>query len=202
MPMLPSGRHIVLSPAPLVDLLERANQPGNVQKVMALKEWPELHPWIDVLYLLPEGAAGSRDDGAFSDNSLPAPPGMVAVKAGYRLNDWESRAAEWNDEDRVAMRQFLDERARGHYEQRLVAARDLQDKLRSPGAGFVTQVLAGWHDAGIHPAQEDGWEKDELQADVDPIVKELKKLSRRKLGAVYVRPQMPRLRSGCRIFEF
>jgi hypothetical protein len=55
------------------------------------------------------------------------------------------------------MLEFLDERACKHFEQHLEYARSLQAKLRSAGASFVSQVLAAWHDVGVHPAQEEGW---------------------------------------------
>ena len=160
MPMLPSGRHIALSPEPLVELLENASLPGNVHKVMALKEWPDLHPWIDVIYLVPEGSPGVPNKGEFSDNSLPRPPGFVAVKAGYRLCDWEPHAADWSEEDRVAFSEALDGRARHHYAQHLDYARSLQEKLLAAEGGKLAQILAGWHKAGVHPAQEEGWRED------------------------------------------
>jgi hypothetical protein len=160
MPMLPSGRHVGLSPHPLVQLLENASHFGNVHKVMALKSWSDLYPWIEVLFFLPEAKLEDRDTGELSDDSLAAPPGMVAVRSGYRLTAWEALAADWSEADRTAMREFLDGRAREHYGQYLDHVRGLQEKLRSAEGGALAQILATWHDVGVHPSQEEGWEED------------------------------------------
>ena len=170
MPMLPSGRHIALSPKPLVELLENASAPGNVHKVMALKDWPDLYPWIDVIYLVPEGSPGARDKGEFSDNSLPRPPGWVPIKAGYRLCDWESHARDWSEEDRVAFSEVLDGRAREHYAQHLDYARGLQERLLASAGGVVPQILAWWYKEGVHPSQQEGWKEGDSIVPCEPAV--------------------------------
>lgn len=144
---------------------------------MSLEEWPGLHPFIDVIYLLPEDSPGARARGDLSEDSLPAPPGMVAVKAGFRLNEWEKRASDWVEGDRTAMREFLAGRAREHYAQHIDAARKIQERLRSTDSGFEARVLAGWHTAGIHPSQDAAWETTASDKD-DPVTKALKILSR------------------------
>lgn len=160
MPMLPSGRQVGLSPAPLVALLENADHFGNIHKVMALKSWDDLLPWIEVLFFVPHADSKDLETGQLSDDSLPAPPGLVAVRSGYRLSDWQAHTQGWSEADRAAMHEFLDRRAREHFEPHLAHARGLQEKLQEGEGGGLAQTLAGWHRLGIHPAQEEGWEED------------------------------------------
>lgn len=56
--MLPSDSHVALSPAPLLELLKNASHPGDARKGMSVKAWPDLHPFVDVIYLLPEDSPG------------------------------------------------------------------------------------------------------------------------------------------------
>jgi hypothetical protein len=129
--MLPSGRHIGLSPEPLVKLFENAANFGNVHKIMALKDVSDLYPWIDVLSFVTEAKLEDRAMGELADNALPAPPGMVAVRSGYRLCDWQAHASDWSAADRDAMREFLDGRTREH------------PKYSKP-RGWISYPLASW----------------------------------------------------------
>ena len=55
MPMLPSGRHVAIRLAPLGELISDAASPFNVHKVLSIREKADLHPFTEVLWLLPEG---------------------------------------------------------------------------------------------------------------------------------------------------
>lgn len=160
MPQLPSGRHVALSPEPLVDLLKHAARFGNVHKVMALKTWEDLWPWIEIVYFVPDAGEQERDGGELSDDSLPAPAGLTRVKGGYRVADWEQRAHEWSPDDRAALRADLDERARKHFRAHLAVARDIQRDMLEGRRGQLAQILAAFCHAGVHPAQEEQWIED------------------------------------------
>jgi hypothetical protein len=98
---------------------------------MAIKNWVDLYPWVDVLFFAPEAKLEDIDAGELSDSSLPAPPGMVAARSGYRLSNWEAHASYWSEADRGAMREFLAGRAREHFEQHLDLRPFAQPKIKS-----------------------------------------------------------------------
>jgi len=145
MPMLPSGRHVGLSARPLVELLDHARHGDNAAKVMGLKVWNDLYPWLEVLVFLPVGPPGTPPSPR-ADASLPAPPGLIAVHTGYRLADWQTCAALWSEADRKGMAAFLDGRAREHFALYLEQIRGVQEKLKAATGTTVVQL----------PAQQEG----------------------------------------------
>lgn len=162
MPQLPSGRHVALMPKPLDDLLKEGRQPGNIHKVMAIQTEADLHRYIDVHYVVPESEAGSQK-GALTLHtaSLPMPPGMACVPAGYRLSEWEQCAADWSEEDREAFRAFLSGRAEPVLREYLDTVKIGQARLHC-AEDTLTRILVGWWDAGCHPTQEEGWDASDV----------------------------------------
>jgi hypothetical protein len=157
MPQLPSGRHVALMPKPLDDLLKEGRLPGNIHKVLAIQTEADVFRYVDVLYLVPESEAGSQEGVlGLHAGSLPVPPGMAFIPAGFRLAEWEKHAAGWNAEDRAAFREFLAGRCAPVLREYLDTVRTGQARLREADDP-LTRILVGWWDAGCHPAQEEGW---------------------------------------------
>ena len=156
MPMLPSGRHVGLDPSPLVALLQEGHSPVNVRHLFAIRRWPDLWPWIDVVVFVPadeaEGSAGLRSRA----DALPLPPGLVPRPSGFRLDDFETLQADWTADDRAAFARFLHERAAPAFARHLAKARAVQALVREHASG-ATQAQIAWWDAGAHPAQLEGW---------------------------------------------
>ena len=162
MPQLPSGRQVALMPKPLDDLLKEGRQPGNIHKVMAIRTEADVHRYIDVHYLVPESEANGQEGALpLHTASLQKPPGMAFVSAGYRLAEWEQRAADWSEEDRAAFRDFLAGRAAPVLREYLDIVKSGQARLRCT-EDTLTRILVGWWDAGCHPAQEEGWAESDV----------------------------------------
>jgi hypothetical protein len=160
MPMLPSGRHVALDPRPLQALLADAEYAPNIHHVMALKTWPDLMKWIGVLILVPESQAGEdRIPTEFSAQSLPLPEGLVAIPGGFRLDKLDKFTRDWSAEDRAAMREFVDGRARAFFDTFLESAEVCRSRLRQ--GSLDGRVLSRWYELGVHPAQEEGWDADD-----------------------------------------
>jgi hypothetical protein len=156
--MLPSGRQIAVTFTPLSDLLKAADSPFNVHKIMAIKEARDLHPYIDVLFFISEAEAARAHNENFLDTSLPRPPGLVPVESGFRLSDWDALTQDWSDEDKLAMREFLDGRARSLFDTGLEEVFTIQQALlASPGTMAGAFALMWQH--GCHPLQEE-WTDD------------------------------------------
>jgi len=155
MPQLPSGRLVAIMPTPLDNLLKEGCHFGNVHKVL------DVYRYFDVLYLVPEGEAGSQEGipGLHAD-SMPVPPGMAFVPAGFKLSEWEERSG-WSEADRAAFREFLAGRGAPVLREWLDAWKTKQAKLREAEAP-LTRLLVAWWDAGCHPAQEEGWEASDV----------------------------------------
>jgi hypothetical protein len=156
MPMLPSGRQVGLSAKPLVELLDHAGHANNAPKVMALRAWDDLYPWLEVLFFLPAGSLGNLAPSQRADASLPAPPGLIAVHSGYRLADWQAGAAGWSEADRSAMAKFLDGRAREHFALYLEQIRSVQQKVKTATGAAVVQLFGEQESSGAARAEGEG----------------------------------------------
>lgn len=166
MPQLPSGRQVAINPTDLEILVENADNPANVHRLMAIQSETDLYPYVNVLYLLPEAEAlGRAMNLEFRNDALPRPPGLALVASGFTLSDWDALTAEWTDDDRVAFRQFLETRCKSILAGWLQLVRDVQRTLPQ-SASFTTRILAGWWLAGIHPAQEEGWAESDVGSPV------------------------------------
>ena len=162
MPMLPSGRHVCLDPSPLVALLQEGHSPVNVHHLFAIRQWPDLWPWIDVVLFEPADESESATGLRLRADALPLPPGLVPRPSGFRLDQFEALQADWTDEDRAAFAHFLHERAAPAFVRHLAKARAVQAVVREQ-ANVATQTLIAWWDAGVHPAQLEGWRSAEAQ---------------------------------------
>lgn len=161
MPQLPSGRLVAIMPTPLDKLLKEGRHFGNVHKVLAIQAEPDLYRFVDVLYLVPESEAGSQEGVlGLNAHSLPVPPGMAFVPAGFTLSEWEERSS-WSEADRAAFRDFLAGRG-------ALALREWLDTVQEGQANLhkaedpLTRLLVAWWDAGCHPAQEEGWDASDV----------------------------------------
>jgi hypothetical protein len=156
--MLPSGRQVGLSAKPLVELLDHVGDGNNAPKVMALKAWDDLYPWLEVLFFLPKGRLGNLAPSQRADASLPAPPGLIAVHTGYRLADWQACATGWSEADRTAMAKFLDGRAREHFALYLEQIRSVQYKLKTAVSAAVVPLFGRQENSAAPPAEGEGKE--------------------------------------------
>lgn len=156
MPQLPSGRQFALMPSPLDNLLKEGGHFGNIHKVLAIKTEADVARYVDVLYLVPESEAGSQEGVlGLNAHSLPIPPGMAFVPAGFKLSEWEDRSG-WSEADRAAFREFLAGRGALTLGEWLDTVKEGKAKLHETEAP-LTRLLVAWWDAGCHPAQEEGW---------------------------------------------
>lgn len=154
MPMIPSGRHVAIVRNSLNKLLNDATHATNVHRVLAIRETTDIYAFTDVVWLLPEGQASEEQmDAAFLDASLPRPTGLVPVKSGYYLSQFEEFADGWSDEDKAAFWDFINIRAAQLFTDSLELARKVQHILRTQAEGS-TKVLVAWWDAGVHPLQD------------------------------------------------
>lgn len=157
MPQLPGGRHVAINATPLAALLDDANNPVNAQKIMAINSPHDLEAYIEVIFLMPEAEAADRGfDTEFINNSLPRPPGLFAVRSGFCLSDWPVLTRDWNDEDKVAFREFIDGRGAETFDRCMAEVGIAQDAMRN-ASEMTAKILAAWMAAGCHPAQEEGW---------------------------------------------
>jgi len=162
MPMLPSGRHVGLDPSPLVALLEEGHSPVNVHHLFAIRQWPDLWPWIEVVLFVPAEEAKDSPGLQMRADALPLPPGLVPRPSGFRLDDFETLQADWTADDRAAFARFLHERAAPAFARHLAKARAVQAVVREHAYG-ATETLIAWWDAGVHPAQLEGWDRAEMR---------------------------------------
>lgn len=154
MPMLPSGRHVAILLQPLNALLHDVHNVVNVHKVLAIQHKKDVYPFTEVLWLVPQADATKEQvDDAFLDGSLPRPPGLVPVRSGYRLSQFEQFAAEWSVEDRKAFWEFILVRADFVFDEAMAKSLLGQNFLRTQ-AGGLTKLMVAWWDAGVHPAQD------------------------------------------------
>lgn len=157
MPQLPSGRHVAIHVQPALDVLENAGDSGNVHLVMDMTTRDSLAPYVCIYYLVPESEADHPlADQLFRDDALPRPPGFVAIDSGYRLSQFKELSAEWSEADKQAFWHFIDARGQAMFNEILEQAAQVQKRLLD-NSGATARMLALWHKAGVHPAQEKGW---------------------------------------------
>lgn len=155
MPQLPSGRHLAIDPAPLVQQTEDRNKPQFVHHFMAVKDVASLAHWLDLHYFMSEEEA--RDNVKAVDltyGSLVAPAGLVSMGTGYWLADWRTLAVSWTDDDRAAMADWLgSDRVKEQFNYWLKLAERLQQKMLSENAVPLIRTLATMYEQGVHPQQ-------------------------------------------------
>ncbi|MDP2367677.1 hypothetical protein [Rhodoferax sp.] len=154
MPMLPSGRHIALNREPFQDLLDDAQSVAKVHRLIGIHEKPDIYPFTDVLWLVPDDQATPEQfDAVFLDGSLPRPPGLTPVRSGYRISQFDEFSAAWSSEDKTAFWDFIHGRADHLFDEALQLAIAAQQRLRADAVG-AARLMILWWDAGVHPAQE------------------------------------------------
>ncbi|MDI1269472.1 MAG: hypothetical protein PSV40_10295 [Polaromonas sp.] len=184
MPMLPSGRQVAIQINIRDELLNDADSPLKVQKVLAIRAQADIYPYTDVLWLVPKAPVGpEQKDSDFLEKSLPRPPGLEAVSSGYRLSQHEKFSADWSDEDKKVFWEFIHVRAAHLFEEALSLTTAAQELLRTRSDG-TTKLMVAWWDAGVHPAQEGApvevgelpvWDTYDMLAAMGQILNQLKR---------------------------
>lgn len=156
MPMLPSGQHVGIDPAPLLETIYNADHSTKVHHLMAINTVQDVWPLLEIVYFVP---LAPGEESMEIKTLSPLPPGMKRVRSGVCLDRREELAMQWTAPDRQAFEDFLCEpRMREQIQVWLGFAKQAQqEQLRS--GSLASRILAGWHLAGIHPAQEEGWEE-------------------------------------------
>jgi hypothetical protein len=114
--MLPSGRHVAVSLTPLSDFFEKINEPGNLDRILAIETIEGLYPYTEVMFLQSPDRPDRPEEPIkpleLDARSLAPPEGMVLVSSGMWLSDWDSLTSAWSEEDKMAFREFLTGRAK------------------------------------------------------------------------------------------
>jgi hypothetical protein len=155
MPQLPSGRHAGIDPARLFQLFKDAESGRFVHRLMAISAERHLLPHIEILELVP---AVGQGDAKFNAASSPRPCEFMSCPTGVTVDKLGALSGDWPSEDVEGFRKFLEtEQAAGYLGKLLEEARRRQKSIAA-GGPFVARIQALWWQAGIHPAQEEGWE--------------------------------------------
>jgi hypothetical protein len=153
MPQLPSGRHIVLDAAPIVEILDR-KVPAEIDALLTqISGTDDMHRFIRILDLVP-GAGPQR---TLAQGSLPLPDGHVVRDTGLRLSDWPQGCADWPAADREFFADFLQTRAADFVRACLA---DVEQRRRAWGSEAIRLLGDSMLRAGCHPSQDpqSGWE--------------------------------------------
>lgn len=159
MPQLPSGLHVAIDPYPLAALLDDAGNPANIHKILAIDSISKMMEWFEITYFVtPEEAHGKGISTELGTGSLTPPPGLVSLRTDCPLARWEGLASGWSEEDRSAMMTFMNEqRCKDYMDHQFAVVRQQQQNFLSSD-NFTIRLIAGWWKAGVHPAQEEGWD--------------------------------------------
>lgn len=112
MPMLPSGRQVAITLAPLAVMIAHVADGDNLKRILAIENPEGLYPYTEVNYLqTPEFPQDTGLQTPFVPESLPRPENMIQVSSGLRVSDLEQLTAKWSEPDKAAFREFLDGRA-------------------------------------------------------------------------------------------
>lgn len=155
MPLLPSGRHAGVDSAPFIELLKGCASPFNTHKIMAIKEWADMLPWLELLLYCHEAeATEAQKKLAKEQGPMDGPPGLVPIHTGCRVSDWEQFTADWPAEDRLAMRGFIYGRAREVFQPYLDRVKKIREVLLA-SHNTLPGAFAHMWELGIHPLQKD-----------------------------------------------
>lgn len=160
MPMLPSGQHVGIDPGPLLDVIRSADSGAGVHHLMAINTPEDMPRVLEIVYFVPLAPGES----AMADTETASlPPGMKRQPTGVRLDQSDVLMAQWPAQDREAFADFLREpRVAAQIQAWLDLAKEAQQEVLRSGS-LVARVMAGWWQAGVHPAQEEGWCDDAAQ---------------------------------------
>jgi len=154
--MLPSGRKVAVDPSPFWRLLDGIDSPVNAHKIMAIRDWSGVLPWIDVLLLFDETDATAEIRRKAAEDGIHAVPhGMLGIRSGYRLDRWRDLAAEgkWSVDDVRAMEVFVDDSVHHQFERLVDKAAEAQRLLRENPQTDAGIFEAMWAQ-GVHPLQD------------------------------------------------
>jgi hypothetical protein len=154
MPMLPSGRHVAVDPAPLRELLSDPANAFNAHRIMAIRSVDDLFPWLSLIELVPAAKGAPANASAVAGVSASLPPGLVPRPTGRRLSDWRAEARAWTESDRTAMAQFIDERIRPHYAATLAGVHRSQEAMLASTHSLAGDLARMWQN-GAHPLQDE-----------------------------------------------
>lgn len=103
MPQLPSGKHVAISAARLIELLESAARGERYTEVFAILRADEFDSYIDVMFF--RESAGNQEQGAPGSQMIPN--GLESYPSGWTLETLDTVAQGWTPEDRAAWDDYL-----------------------------------------------------------------------------------------------
>ncbi len=113
MPALPSGRHVVVGYSPQLRSWIKTVGMKHVHQYLCLEKPEHVYPWLEVMYLVPdeEGmpASNERIDTTRGAN---LPVRHHSVNSGFTLGQWTALTKDWEEEDKVAMRTWVETEVR------------------------------------------------------------------------------------------
>jgi hypothetical protein len=143
MPVLPSGRKVLVEPRPLVWLLEHTEIPGNIGKILGINSIPKLMEWCEVAYYVE--ADEEHDDDiliVISENSLPPPPGHFLKRTDCLLSDWKILANDWSEADRFAFEiELQGDRFQEYLASQMALVNEIQKQLLSSDDPLIQVIV-------------------------------------------------------------
>jgi len=92
------------------------------------------------------------------------PDKLEMISSGLRISDVKSDRAVWSTEDQSAFSEFLSTRSQAFIEDAMLEVKATRKDLKAGVYGQTNRILAMWFAAGVHPAQEDGWDASDVGA--------------------------------------
>ena len=104
MPQLPSGIHVAVDLAPLVELLETWQLDASHKRLSALRTVEDLYPLTRILELVP---AQAKDEPlVLADKSFAPPDQMTIRDTGFRLGECPMGLDVWASDDRLVFQEL------------------------------------------------------------------------------------------------
>ena len=158
MPQLPSGKHAGIDPGKFFQLIKDAEEGKFVHRLMAITDATHLLPYLEVIELTP---CAGHSGVSFSEDSNPRPVEFNKISTGVTLNHLEQLEDLWTPDDLTAFHAFIGEDRNIHYRKSLLEVSVQAQKTITDSGSFLPKLLAHWWLAGVHPAQEEGWDDDD-----------------------------------------
>ena len=108
MPTLPSGRHVAVCYSPRFHSWMKAVGRRQLRQFLCLETPAHVYPWLRVMYLVPDEKGQPPSEEYFHPRSSPCPARHHMVYSGFTLNQWDSLTRDWSEEDKVAMRIWVE----------------------------------------------------------------------------------------------
>jgi hypothetical protein len=145
MPMLPSGRQVAITLAPLADIIAHVADGDNLKRILNIENPEGLYPYTEVNYLqMPECFGDTGLQTPFVQGSLPRPENMVVVSSGLRVSDWDTLTADWTEADKASFREFIEGRAMTLFNNgmaEVARVRDAKERLERERWDAVLSVM-------------------------------------------------------------